>query len=212
MSDERAIPNEAVFDFVTFDILSEGKVIDATYQVLSVTVNKEVNRIPTATFVIRDGDPALEDFEISNSNDFLPGKKIEIKAGHDGNNTTIFKGVVVKHRIRAKEGGNSSLIIECKDESYKLAIGRKDKYFEEKKDNEIISEILAGLKGKVDATKVKHQEIVQHYSTDWDFIMTRAEANGLLVIPNDGKVDVVAPRHQSGFHSDRYLWSYYAGF
>jgi Rhs element Vgr protein len=193
MSDRRVIPNEATFDFVTFDILSEGSAIDPAIQVLSISVSKEVNRIPTAVIAIRDGEASLEDFEISNKDEFIPGKKIEIKAGRDGTNTTIFKGVVVKQRIRVKEDGNSSLIVECKDECFKLTLGRKNKYYEDVKDSEVIEQLLGGLKGKVDTTKVKHKELVQHYCTDWDFILTRAEANGLLVIPSDGKLDVVAP-------------------
>lgn len=199
MSNERVIPNEAQSksDFITFDILSEGAAIDPTYQVISVSVSKEANRIPSAKLVIVDGDPSEETFEISSADVFIPGKKITIKAGRDGNNEVVFKGVVVKHAIKVGGSGGSSLVVDCKDECVKMTLGRKNKYFEEKKDSEIIQELLGGFAGDVKATKVKHKEVVQHYSTDWDFVMMRAEVNGMLVLASDGKVDIAPPETAS---------------
>ena len=41
----------------------------------------------------------------------------------------------------------------------------------------------AGLKvGNIDATKPKHPELVQYYCSDWDFILSRADSQGLLVV------------------------------
>ena len=195
MNNERVIPNNSTYDYVSFDVLSNGSPIDESFQIISATVTKEVNRIPTAKLIIRDGDAALEDFEISNEDVFAPGAELEIKSGRDGDNSTIFKGIIVKHGIKVSESGISQLCIEAKDKSIKMCFGRKNKYFEDSKDSEILEEILGeyGLKGKVDATKAKHKEVVQYHSTDWDFLMSRAEVNGLLVMPNDGKVDIKAP-------------------
>ena len=195
MKQGRIIPNDSKYDLVTFDILSEGKEMDPAFQILSVVVNKEVNRIPTAKIIVRDGDPAIEDFEISNTDFFIPGKRIEIKGGWDGKNKTLFKGIVVSNKIKIRPDGTSALYVDCSDESVKLTVGRKSEYYAEKKDSEVIEAILRnyGLAGKVEATTLSHRELVQHYSTDWDFILSRAEMNGLLVVPNDGRVDVKAP-------------------
>ncbi len=195
MSKGRIIPNDSKYDLVTFDILSEGKEMDPTFQVFSVVVKKEVNRIPTAKLVIRDGDAAKEDFEISNKDFFIPGKKIEIKGGWDGKNKTLFKGIIISNKIKIRADGTSALYVDCKDESVKLTIGRQSKYYEKKKDSEVIKEILGeySVAGKIEATKLEHPDLVKYYTTDWDFIMSRAEVNGLLVVPDDGKVDVKAP-------------------
>lgn len=195
MSKGRIIPNDSKYDLVTFEILSEGKKMDPTIQIFSLAVNKEVNRIPTAKIVVRDGDAAKEDFEISNKDFFIPGKKIEIKGGWDGKNKTLFKGIIVSNKIRIGAEGSSALYVDCKDESAKLTIGRQSEYYEKKKDSDVIKAILGeyGVAGKVEATKVQHPELVKYYSTDWDFILSRAEMNGLLVVPDDGKVDVKAP-------------------
>jgi len=192
----RVIPNDSSYDVVTFVINIEGAAINQEYQVMSITVSKEVNKIPSALIVLRDGDAAEETFAVSDSADFEPGKEVEVKVGRDGKDETIFKGIIVKHGIKVAEGGTSLLKIECKDESIKLTVGRKNNYFLDKKDSDIIKERISdgGVKaGKIDATKITHPELIQNYVTDWDFIMTRAEANGLLVFANDGSIDVKAP-------------------
>ena len=89
---ELFVPNPSRHDVSSFQILVEGKQIDPSYQVISISVSREVNRIPTAKIYIRDGEAAERDFEISNSDDFLPGKKIRIKIGLDGNTTRHLKG------------------------------------------------------------------------------------------------------------------------
>lgn len=196
MNDEQLIPNESTFDTPTFEILSDGEAIDPGYQVYSITVMKEVNRIPGAKLLIRDGEASEKDFPVSNASHFEPGKEIEIKAGFDGDNRTIFKGLLIKHRIQVKGNGQTLLKVECKDQSVKMTVGRKNKYFEESTDSDIISEVLAtyGLDGEVEDTVPQHKEVVQHHSTDWDFVLSRAEMNGKLLIVDDGQVDVKAPK------------------
>ena len=38
-----------------------------------------------------------------------------------------------------------------------------------------------------------YKELVQYYSTDWDYMMARAEVNGFLVTVDAAKVSVKAP-------------------
>lgn len=195
MSNQRTIPNTFTYDYVSFELLSKGKSVSPGYQVLSISVTKEVNRIPTAVIVLRDGESAGETFPISDGEDFVPGNEIEIKAGRDGKNDTLFKGVITAHRIKVAGNGVSTLTISCKDKSVKMTVGRHSKYFEDSKDSDAISEVLGayGLAGDVDATQLKHKEIVQHNATDWDFVLTRADMNGMLVLADDGKVNVKKP-------------------
>src|SRR5690606_12530041 len=46
---------------------------------------------------------------------------------------------------------------------------------------------------EVESTDVKHQELVQYYTTDWDFLVSRAEVNGKVVLCQDDKIVVKAP-------------------
>lgn len=181
---------------VTFDLVVGGTVLDTGYQVISISVKKEVNRIPTATIVLRDGEAAEREFAVSNSDHFVPGKEIEVKIGRDRNNTTVFAGIVVKHKIRIRESGNGELIVECKDKCVRMSVGRHNRYFEDSKDSEVIEDLIggyAGLRKDVEPTTLKHAELVQHHCTDWDFMISRAEVNGRLVIVDDGKVQVKKP-------------------
>jgi Rhs element Vgr protein len=154
-----------------------------------------VNRIPMARLVLRDGDAAEETFNISEEDFFLPGKKIHIKIGKDNKNQTVFKGIIVRHAVRVHEDGNPELMVECRDEAVKMTIGRHNRYFEDVKDSAAIEQLISayGLQKEVEATSLTHKELVQHHCTDWDFLMVRAEANGKIVVVDDGKVIVKAP-------------------
>ncbi|HEY9046128.1 MAG TPA: type VI secretion system tip protein VgrG [Ohtaekwangia sp.] len=195
MSDERTIPSNKPKSVCTFTILSDGNQVPGTYHVISIIVNKEVNRIPSATILILDGDAAKETFEVSNAADFEPGKKIEIKAGWVSDEETIFKGIVIKQNIKVKNN-NSILMVECRDESMKMTLVPKSKYYKDKKDSEIFEEIIgtySGLSKDVEATTLQHKEVVQYNSTDWDFMVCRADVNGKLVIVDDGKISIAKP-------------------
>ncbi len=196
MNAPSTIPNNSTHDVITFDILTNGQLVPGEFEILSIDISKEVNRIPTAYIDIRDGDAALQTFEISNTDHFIPGKDIHIKLGRDGENGTVFKGIITKHSIRFRENGTSSLMVECKDLAVKMTIGRHSQYFENKKDSEVIEDIVgnySGLNTDVEATSLVHKELVQHHSSDWDFILTRAELNGKLVTVNDGTITVKKP-------------------
>jgi Rhs element Vgr protein len=195
MAESRIIPTQAETDLATFTVLSNGQAISSEIGVESIFVIKSVNKIPTARIAIVDGSIPREDFEVSSGDLFVPGNEIEIKAGYHSDESTIFKGIITKHSIQSKKDKPSFLYLDLKDESVKMTIGRKSKYFEEVKDSEIIEEIVGGysLQSEIEATTVTHKEMVQHHVTDWDFLVTRAEVNGKLVFVDDGKVTVKAP-------------------
>jgi Rhs element Vgr protein len=194
MPNERNIPSDKPKSVVTHTIISGGTEVSKQYQLLSIVVNKEVNRIPTATLVYTDGEPSKQSFELSGKADFEPGKEIEIKAGYSSDEKLLFKGIVIKHSIRIRNK-NSVLIIECKDKAVKMTAACKNKYALEAKDSDIIEELIDsyGLDKDVAATSVTHKQIVQYNCTDWDFMLCRADVNGLLCIPNDGKLSVAPP-------------------
>lgn len=194
MSNESTIPTPATPDVCTVAVLVDGAEISGEFHVLSVAVTRELNRIPTATIQLQDGEAAKATFKASNGDHFIPGKKIEIQLGYRSQNDSIFKGIVVKHSIKIRKNG-SLLIIECRDEAVKMTSGAKSRYYTEKKDSDIMEEIIGSyrLKKDVQATKPDLKEVVQYDATDWDFLLCRAEANGQVVMVEDGKVKVAQP-------------------
>lgn len=182
-------------DLVTFKVMSGGTELPVQYGVKSIVVEKEVNRIPHARIVILDGSAPDQDFKLSGENLLIPGKEIEITVGYHSKEETIFKGVVVKHNLKVKNG-STFLIVECKDKAVKMTLGRKSKYFYESKDSDIIEELIgnSGATADVEATAKTHKELVQYRASDWDFMVTRAQANGKLCFVDDGTIKVAKPK------------------
>ncbi|MAQ76666.1 MAG: type IV secretion protein Rhs [Aquimarina sp.] len=194
MAEGSVIQTSKSADLVTFKVIVNGEELSKVYQVKSIAVDKEVNRIPTAKLIIADGTPSERDFALSNEELLIPGAEIEITAGYHSDEETVFKGIVIKHNIKIRNNG-SYLIVECKDQAVKLTVGRKSKYYYDKKDSDIIEEIIDnyGIDKEVEATNFEHKELIQYHISDWDFMVTRAQANGKLCFADDGKITIAKP-------------------
>jgi len=182
---------------VRLSLFSNGAAVPGTLQVVSVSVKKAVNKIPLAEIVIMDGDMPGKDFPVSNTDDFKPGSLIKINAGYGAAaEETIFSGIVVKHGIKITGDNYARLVIECRDKAVAMTIGRSNANYVDSKDSDIITKLIgksSGLSSDVGATTTTYKELVQYYCTDWDFMLSRAEVNGLLVIVDDAKVTVKPP-------------------
>ncbi len=184
---------------VTPTILSGGQEMKPTFGLLSIDIRREVNRVPQADLALLDGDAAEQKFEISNDDFFKPGKKIEIKLRYEGEGKsegeTVFEGVVVRQGVEASAAG-SVLLVGLKDAAVKLTGARHSAVFRDKTDHQIIGDLLQqpGLAtGTLAETGPKHKEIVQYHCTDWDFMLSRADAHGLLVVVEDGTISLRKP-------------------
>ncbi|MDX1908549.1 MAG: type VI secretion system tip protein VgrG [Bacteroidia bacterium] len=189
-------PIHSETDLVTYDLQLNGTELPGRYMLVSAEVVRDLNRIPEARIVFVDGNPAEEKFELSETDHFAPGAEITLNVGyHASNHQCLFKGLVVGHRVRMKESGTSELEVTCYDKALKMTVGRKNALFLNKKDSDIISQLISGysLTTDVTATTTQHAELIQYNSTDWDFMLTRAELNGLQVNVIDGSVAVVKP-------------------
>lgn len=188
------IPTPSTADVCTFAILLDNETLPGAYHILSVSVDHELNRIPSAIIHLSDGEASTGTFRASNSGLFIPGKKIEIQLGYRSENNKVFKGIIVKHSVKIRQNV-SQLIVECRDETVKMTSGIKSKYFADKKDSDIMEELITpyGLSKDVETTVPDLKEVVQYESTDWDFMLCRAEANGLVVMVEDGKVKIAKP-------------------
>ncbi len=180
---------------VTPTISSAGKTMDPGYRLLSIDIVREVNRIPYAQLTLVDGSAATRQFAVSDSGFFDPGKPIEIKLRHEGepsSEQTVFRGLVVSHGVEA-ENLTSVLTVELKDEAVKLTQIPHSAVHAKQSDSQLIKKLLQaqGLKaGALADTPAIHEAIVQYGCTDWDFIVSRAEVNGLLVCVADGTVSL----------------------
>ncbi len=177
-------------------LFCDGSPIDEDIPVVSVNVNKAINKVPFAKIVLLDGDMPGQDFPVSNSDQFKPGAEIKINAGYDDDEETIFEGVVIRHGIKVSGDNYSRLVVECRDKAVAMTVGRKNANYIDSKDSDVITTLIgnyAGLTAEVSASTTQYSELVQHYSTDWDFMLSRAEINGMLVFVDGAKVSVAPP-------------------
>ncbi len=190
-----SIPNLGKGDVVDVSIKVNGIQIPDTFEVMNIHVQQCFNKISFAVIQLLDGDVAEQNFDSSDKDILSPGNKIEIQAGYLPDKDLIFKGIIIRHGLKITPDSRPSLEIECKDEAVKMTVGRKNKYIYNSKDSDIIESFAneIGLKSDVEDTGIEHSELVQYNATDWDFMMLRADANGLLVLPKNGKLIAKKP-------------------
>ncbi len=190
-----AVATNTARDLVTINIKVDGKSIPDVYLIHAIEIESAINKISSARIVILDGGSSESNFPVSSSSTFVPGNEISIEAGYDSKNKEIFKGIVVSQNIQINNSIGSTLEVICKDEAVFMTVGRKNLTFSEKTDSEIISSILGNysMTKSVTSTPIKYPQMVQYYTTDWDFMLSRAEANGLIVTAINGKVSVMDP-------------------
>lgn len=181
-----------------FKIKINGLELSAAIPRLSVSVVKIVNKIATATLVFQDGEANSGRFPLTDGDNFTPGNNIEIAAGDSNTTSTIFKGIIVKQSIKVRTGVAPQLIVDCKHKVIKATIGRKSAYFHDQTDDSILSDILEanGFSANeldLEQTTPSHKEMVQYHTSDWDFILSRAEANGQVLITDDNKIIIKKP-------------------
>ncbi|TVQ05323.1 MAG: type VI secretion system tip protein VgrG [Balneolaceae bacterium] len=183
-------------DLVTFEVLIDSSPLPQTVLVYSIDVWQEFNRIPRAKLAVLDGDPATETFSASEEDWFVPGKEIEIKAGYHNDHSTIFKGIVTSQALKIRSGGRNQLTVDCCDKAVCMTTVPKSRYFYNMKESEIFSEIIRRydvLSADVEATQYTWKELLQFQSTDWDFVLTRADMNGLFCLVQDGTISIKKP-------------------
>ncbi len=195
MAVSRTIPTPANPDLLTFSIKVDGEAISQEYHIGNITVHKEINKIPSASIKIYDGDPSRETFPVSDSELFLPGKEIEISLGYHSAEGTAFKGIIVTHSNRISSS-SSELTIECKDPAVKMTVGRNSKHYNNVTDSDVAEELIGnyqGITADIESTSIQHKDLVQFNTTDWDFIVSRMDSMGYICLVNDGTFTTKKP-------------------
>ena len=119
---------------VSYKLLINGTDKSASFSIKSMVIHHEVNRIPYASIILVDGDVSTGTFAVSSSEDLIPGSELEILAGYENDNVSLFTGIVVRHSIKIRESV-SMLVVECKHEAVKLTVGPKSNYFYDSSDS-----------------------------------------------------------------------------
>ncbi len=183
---------------VTVTVSSDNEEMPAAYELVTLDTVHAVNRIAVAELVLLDGDAARQNFAISDAAFFEPGKPVTISAryeGHPDEESVLFQGVVIAQTIEAR-AQYSLLRVSLKDPAVALTRTRKNAIYKEMTDSDILAAIARenGLDvGTIAETDTEHQQMVQYQCSDWDFMLSRAEGNGLLVVAVNGEISAQVP-------------------
>jgi Rhs element Vgr protein len=182
----------------SFKLLSNGSEVERSINMVMLEVNTAVNKIAQARIVLADGDPATQTFAHSSGDVFVPGNELEIQLGYADLVETVFKGIIVKQKITSR--GNAGMLeLTCKHPAFRMANAEKFTVFEEMTDADVIQQKVQeyGLQPDAAQTTVTHENLVQYKTTDWDFLVNRAESNGHIVICEPDKLKTIAPEVNS---------------
>lgn len=167
---------------------------------LGVSVSNTVEHIPHAHLEFRDGSPALQDFELSNLPWLKPGAKLTIGLGpEEAAVNTVFAGLITHLRINAQNSGYFALEVECRHPAYRMTLNRNMRFFHNSatsktetvatiSDAEALDQlgkvygltITTAQHSQSGFQDINHENLPQYGSTDWDFLMVRADATGRL--------------------------------
>ena len=194
-------PKDTVDKPLSFDIYINGSSITSEYKVIKINVDKAINKLSRAKIYLSGGNAYENTFDESEDSNFAPGKSVEVRLGYEQDNDVVFKGIVEKLGISLKNGfatksWQSLLVLECVDKAIKLTNSYTSDLYEKKKDSEIFSTLIrkvTGLKSVITATTVTHPFLPKYNSSDWDFILSRAKLNGLVVLNSDNELKISKP-------------------
>lgn len=164
--------------------------------IVSVHVENELNRIPSAIVVLDDGSIPEGEFPLMDSDDNKPGTEIEIAAFYGSNSEqTLFKGIITATRLRIRAATGGQLELTCRDKAIALADIRRTAASTQVMDSDVMTQIIsdAGLTADVGTTNGPQTDIVQYDCTDWDFLRMLADRNGMTLAVDDGKITAAAP-------------------
>ena len=195
-------PSDSINQIASFSVKINGSSLGTSYKVYSINIYKEINKSSRATVSIIGGDPKENSFDESEESMFSTGKTVEISLGYDQTNVSVFKGIISKHGLRIKKGfqtatSNNLLILDCVDVAVKLTNTYTTEIYEDKSDSDIISSLLSnvsGLSKSVSFTSGMNDFLPKYNCNDWDFILQRAELNGMVVLNSDNQVTVTEPK------------------
>lgn len=195
---------------VTATITIEGKPLKPEFVIQNIDVEQEMNRIPRAQFTLEEHYKLDQGFSIGKEKSLAPGGKVEIKLRTEGDpdsEKVVFIGAITAKELHVN-ADRAQLTLCLRDAALQTTVVRKNAHFQKMSDSAILKKILGEYgdlaQEKIDETKPKYESMVQYYCSDWDFILSRADANGLLVLVSNGKISILKPKLKGTGRKIRY--------
>ena len=175
-------------DLISVEVSIDGATLGENYHVVFVEIEKHINKLPFARVEILDGDPSKQKMEVMEDKQFEPGQEIIIKVGYHQKMENVFTGIVSGIGFNSKQNRHGRTVLECTDKCIGLTLTKDNEFFVEKKDSAIVQQIIGtydGITAEVDDTNTQHKKMVQYNTSDWDFMLARAQSCERIVIADE---------------------------
>ena len=174
---------------------STGIVLDWLLQ--AIVVENTLNRLATAQLIIFDGTLLEEEFGAADDPALAVGQSITIQVNGSHGLEKLFTGIIVKQNLRCSAEMGTLLCLELKHAAVKMSHARRSKVFVDKDENTIFQDLVKRSKISMNSISTGTHSVeksIQYNVSDWDFLIMRAEANGLLIAANGEKLEIFSPR------------------
>jgi phage protein D/phage baseplate assembly protein gpV len=135
-------------------------------------------------FSIHLRDPS---FNWADSDNFEPGKAVEITIREEGGTTKLLTGDITAIEPEFSQVAGPTVVIRGYDQSHRLHRAKQTKTYVQETDSDIAKKVArrCGLKAKVDSTREVHEYVSQDNQSDMEFLSDRAERIGYRVYVED---------------------------
>lgn len=174
-------------------------------------IQTELDLIQASTF-----DPVVskENAQLS------AGKELVICLGENQNPEEIFRGYITSQRLKAGSEGTLVLTVDCKHAANKLTLFKRTRMhhsyvkqnsgdsIQKISDQDAIKRLLSDNYPELKAifppleTAFQHENLTQYDCSDWDFVIMRSEAMGLLTLVEKDKLRFIHAK-PSGTKSEK---------
>ncbi|MFL9710677.1 phage baseplate assembly protein V [Methylobacillus sp. Pita1] len=153
----------------------------------ALSIEHRLNTLPRASAQLAFS--SMDELDQAGSG-LLPGQPIEFRHGEQ----TLFTGKIAKHSIHYSKA-ECLLVLECAHPAFALATQPRSRYFTDIADGRIIEDVLAehGISAEINAPTLHLDSVIQHNLSDWDFVLQRLAANGLVAYCSDHAVIAATP-------------------
>lgn len=179
---------------------------DVLNDVMEILVDSALY-LPTAcTLTVNNSKLGGMGFSYADSTTFTIGAKLKITmntqnlyGSGQAQKAVIFDGEITGLEVEYNVNNTSLIRVRAYDQAYRLSQGKKTATFIKMTDADIIKKVVSncGLTATVDTTNVTHEYVIQANQSDWDFILTRAQRNGLLILCEGSKLILKKPEIKS---------------
>ncbi len=167
------------------EVLIQGRKLPAktAADLVAVQVFEDIDAPSMFALELMTWDLRQEKFTWVDDDAFDVGNEVEIKLGYTNRLETVISGEITGLEPEFRQGETPRLIVRGHDLRHRLLRGSQTQSFTKMKDSEIFSKLARarGLTPNAKDSEVKHDYVLQHNQTDWNFLSSRAERIGYEV-------------------------------